>query len=333
MSKKKKDKKKTTTLSPSKLKEGKRTLLVSHEAYTKFVVLRNHTTIEWSGYGPILHDGNGNYELKDFYYLSTEDSGAETNLPVEATAQAWMQVVEDGYELDGLTLAWVHCHPNGGAFWSPTDEAAVRDLTTRNGKGIDQISVLFHGGVIARIDTLGGAGESMNVSVDYGKYAADIDRAQQVEDAMFLSWEEGRKKWTGTRKGQPILPGYEHLYPELTAGYLGDGVWKGYPPFDVEQCDEESTTWIFTCELCLEHVSQSKKPLICMMCGGKVCEGCEDSKYKMLCVADASGLEFIEAHAREAGPCDICYLCESVTEKKGELYCEQCRPIFQNVKD
>ncbi len=316
-------KKKYGTNFRSRLKEGKRTLLVSNEAYTKFVVLHNNTSIEWSGYGPVLHDGNGNYELKDFYYLSTDDDWAETNLSAEATAQAWMNVVKDGYDLEGLTLAWVHCHPGGMNFWSATDDGAIKDLTARNGKGIDQVSVLFYGSVIARIDTLDKPGESMKVSIDYGKYADDIARASKVETGAYKRREEqnARTCFIGG-----VLPGYEHLYPELDLPALTA------PWYVDEQEDEESTTWIFRCDLCLEQVSQTKKPLICRMCGGKVCERCEDAKYELLCVVDANGLEMIEEHAREGGPCGVCYLCESDTEK-GELYCEQCKPIFQNVAD
>jgi len=153
-------------------------LIISQRAETKSLILQKHTTNEWSGYGPVVEDGD-DIRLLDFYYLSHDDSGASSNLDAQATAEAWTRVIADGY--DGVkSLAWVHCHPNGmPAFWSGTDESAILDCLKYG--ATKQVSVLFtRKTTIARIDSKAGR-QDMVVLTEYGSYEEDVEKAKESE--------------------------------------------------------------------------------------------------------------------------------------------------------
>ena len=290
------------------LKKGRRRLRIGTAAYLKFLVLHNNTTVEWSGYGPLAVAGK-NYELLDFYYLSSGDTSSSTTLEPEATAEAWTRVARGGYDLDNVRLAWVHCHPSVGmGSWSWQDDEAIGGLVKF---ADEQVSVLFNGTVSARYDTKK-LSETMIVDIDYGVYVDDVEKAVALE-------REFEVKRTAAYKKPPmvLIPEYAHLF-------------DGFEEFEEEEDEEMNVAWQFQCEVCLEIVTQRTRPKTCLMCCGEVCEACMDKKYTKLCVADACGLDQLEAYAQTLGKWDSCLLCGVHTG--GEVYCDDCKPIFEDVE-
>jgi len=314
-----------------KLEEGKCVLLVNADVYTKFLVLYHNTQLEWSGYGPVTHDGNGNYRLEDFYYQSTEDSGAETNLTPEALAEAWMNVEQCVLDSSKVQLAWAHCHPSGGNFWSWTDQIAITKLVKSNGPGVNQISVLFCGKVVARIDSIG-LSQSMQVKVDYGEHTADIEKATENEleyrktraakhDAMLKQEEE-----LAVRQ-KSFLPAPEYTSTDWSKDAL--------PWFlqDHEE-DEEEVTYTFTCDMCGEHCKQLSKPVVCISCGIQSCVACRSNRFSNLCTVCEIDAVLVYESVADIGPTGTCHLCDNVKGKPqaGRLFCNECNKIFKGVE-
>jgi hypothetical protein len=307
--------------SKAKLAKGSEVLLVTTAAYTKFLALRNNTSLEWSGYGPITN-GGGKHVLHDFYYLSDDDSVGKTNLPPEALAQAWMNVIASGLDPSYVKLAWVHCHPFGGAYWSGTDDRAVTDLVTRNG-GV-QISVLFHGGVMARLDSPERS-ESMIVEIDYGQYADDIERASKVECAhaeklvvirqLEAARREEAKKNEPPKKDEPPKKRRRRKLPWFM------------------ETDEKAVVVSFECGRCMQWiVNDEVGPLTCRSCGDQICTDCMSDTYPNVCKDCEFDVAMVHEQAQKAGPIGFCHVCYDYVSRKGELFCEDCRELFENVE-
>ena len=226
------------------LTKGDKEIIISTDAYLKGVVLGESTSTEWSGYGPITKNGTGSkWVLHDLYYLSNDDSGGETNLGPEATAESWMRVMESELNPADVKLAWVHCHPSGGRFWSGTDDVAIIDSLKMQGTpGASQISILFATGqgIMARYDTHD-VMESMIVMVDYGEYQRDVDRAVEHE-VKYLERVVARR---AAAQAQP-----RYLEPDD---------------------DDTIVNYIYHCDICDKELTVNK-PYECVECHFWVCE-------------------------------------------------------------
>lgn len=318
-----------------KLQRGDKVLLIANEAHIKFHLLHSVTNLEWSGYGPVEQVDENTYRLIDFYYLSDDDHGGETNLPVEATAQAWMRVIEAGIEPEKVQLAWVHCHPFGSAYWSSIDEEAILDLKSRNGNGIKQISVLFYGdGTMARIDGFGFASEDMEVKVSYGPYWPDVKKAIELEDQHKLRLAAVREKAKESAQKVHTYPDdeYESYGYPFQFGFSGaydwyDDAWAGRGVREEEV--DTGVTWKYQCELCKTEITTNVKPWKCLACGHSVCSRCRSEYFKNVCLVCAFDVQTVHEASTQMGPIGYCHMCGEETER-GELYCDEHKRLFED---
>ena len=328
-----------------------KTLVISTQAYLKGLALGDVSSIEWSGYGPQVRLGDDKWELKDFYYLSENDNGSETNLSAEATAEAWNRTIKSGIEITpGIRLAWIHCHPTGGAYWSGTDETAINDsLRMQGNPDAEQVSVLFATGnkIIARYDTLKSS-EDLIVEVDYGSFKEDVALAAKRQSEC---------KYQPTTVGRAWYPyaGYtdldafvdQALADEAAEAEAEDVLAKatafaesaveaastveGAIAEAVGSTGDYKTRYDYHCDICEASVERNDRPLKCSECDFWICEkhvyftADDGSKVCQVCGDPEFAKNLLEGEYGLCSDCERPIIKETyVDSKSGSALCKRC---------
>lgn len=241
-------------------------LTVGPAAAVKAAVLQVSTHVEWSGYGPLTGNEEDGYVLHDFYYTSTGDTHADTNLEPETIAETWAKIAEDGYPAE--RLAWVHCHPwskNPG--WSGTDDKAAEQQAAMAG---EQVSVLFgKDTATARRDTADGVHQRLNVEMQWGDYQADVDKAKEADYGDVGYYYGGGYDWQRAEGGgyYKVLPS-----PKKDKEDNADPLPRSYNAAMCHCCGLSNITMHCdgcgkpTCMRCFEIFNLEEDTLICEDC-------------------------------------------------------------------